>query len=222
MKKSILVLATVIVAFTVTSCKSKEEKAEELIKQELSHVLYDIESYEPIETVVTEAKHIPTNDSACVDKALDIITYDEIFVEYLEDIKSALETMLIWGPPTSYSSFYSNSRYYESKSECVNAMKKANIYIKKYNSSIDDLNIMTKNTNSSETIGYNVEHSFRCKTKGGFWTIEHCRFIVDKKIKKIIFYVDEEENDEVYDLINSVQNDIYERRDTLDWTKYTK
>ena len=48
MKKSILVLATVIVAFTVTSCKSKEEKAEELIKQELSHVLYDIESYEPI------------------------------------------------------------------------------------------------------------------------------------------------------------------------------
>ena len=222
MKKFILVLAAVIVAFTVTSCKSKEEKAEELIKQELSHVLYDIESYEPIETVVTEAKHIPTNDSACVGKALNVIVYDETTVEYLEDVTSALESMLIWGPPTSYSSSYSDSRYYESKSECVDAMKKANICIKKYNSSIDDLKIMMKNTNPSETIGYNVEHSFRCRTKGGFWTIEHYRFVVDKKFKKIIFGVDEEENDEVYDLINSVQNDTYERRDTLDWKKHTK
>ena len=222
MKKFILVLAAVIVAFTVTSCKSKEEKAAELIKQELSHVLYDIESYEPIETVVTEAKHIPTNDSACVGKALNVIVYDETTVEYLEDVTSALESMLIWGPPTSYSSSYSDSRYYESKSECVDAMKKANICIKKYNSSIDDLKIMMKNTNPSETIGYNVEHSFRCRTKGGFWTIEHYRFVVDKKFKKIIFGVDEEENDEVYDLINSVQNDTYERRDTLDWKKHTK
>ena len=222
MKKSILVLATVIVAFTVTSCKSKEEKAAELIKQELSHVLYDIESYEPIETVVTEAKHIPTNDSACVGKALNIIVYDETAVEYLEDVTSALESMLIWGPPTSYSSSYSDIRYYESKSECVDAMKKTNICIKKYNSSIDDLKIMMKNTNPSETIGYNVEHSFRCKANDGFWTIEHFRFVVDKNFKKIIFGLDEEENDEVYDLINSVQNDIYEKRDTLDWKKYTK
>ena len=222
MKKTILVLATVIVAFTVTSCKSKEEKAAELIKQELSQVLYDFESYEPIETVITEAKHIPTNDSACVGKALNIIVYDETAVEYLEDVTSALESMLIWGPPTSYSSSYSDSKYYQSKSECVDAMKKVNICIKKYNSSIDDLKIMMKNTNPSETIGYNVEHSFRCRTKGGFWTIEHYRYVVDKKFKKIIFGVDEDESDEVYDLINSVQNDIYERRDTLDWKKYTK
>ena len=216
MKKTILVLATVIVAFTVTSCKSKEEKAAELIKQELSHVLYDIESYEPIETVVTEAKHIPTNDSACVGKALNIIVYDEAAVEYLEDVTSALESMLIWGPPTSYSSSYSDSRYYQSKSECVDAMKKVNICIKKYNSSIDDLKIMMKNTNPSETVGYNVEHTFRGKTMGGFWSIGYYRFIVDKKIKKIIFYVDEDEKDNVSDFIESVQNGITERIDTLE------
>ena len=75
---------------------------------------------------------------------------------------------------------------------------------------------MMKNTNTSETIGYNVEHTFRCKTMGGFWSIGHYRFIVDKKIKKIIFYVDEEENDEVSDFIKSVQNGITERIDTLE------
>ena len=216
MKKLFYFLAAVIVAVTVTSCKSKEEKAAELIKQELSHVLYDFGSYEPIETVVTEAKHIPTNDIACVNKALDAITYHELAVEYAKDGKSSLETMCIWGSPSRYSTSYSDFRYYENKYEFVDAVKKANTCIKKYNSSIDDLKIMMKNTNPSETIGYNVEHTFRCKTMGGFWSIGHYRFIVDKKIKKIIFYVDEEENDEVYDFIKSVQNNTKEKVDTFD------
>ena len=220
MKNFILVLATVLVATIATSCKSKEEKAAELIKQELSHVLCDFGSYEPIETVVTEAKHIPTNDSACINKALDAITYHELAVEYAEDSKSAFETMCIWGSPSRYSTSYSDNRYYESKYEFIESLKKANICIKKYNSSIDDLKILMKNTNPSETIGYNVEHTFRCKSKGGIWLITQYRFVVDKKIKKIIFCVDEK--DEVSDFIESVQNGITERIDTLDLKKYTK
>ena len=222
MKKFILILVAVIVAVTVTSCKSKEEKAAELIKQELSHVLYDFGSYEPIETVVTEAKHIPTNDIACVNKALDAITYHELAVEYAKDGKSALETMCIWGSPSRYSTSYSDIRYYESKYEFVDAVKKANTYFKKYNSSIDDLKIMIKNINPSETVGYNVEHTFRCKTMGGFWSIGHYRFIIDKKIKKIIFYIDEDEKDEVSDFIESVQNNTKEKVDTFDLKKYTR
>ena len=220
MKKFFYFLAAVIVAVTVTSCKSKEENAAELIKQELSHVLCDFGSYEPIETVVTEAKHIPTNDSACVNKALDAIAYHELAVEYAEDSKSALETMCIWGSPSRYSTSYSDNRYYESKYEFIESLKKANICIKKYNSSIDDLKILMKNTSPSETIGYNVEHTFRCKSKGGIWLITQYRFVVDKKIKKIIFCVNEK--DEVSDFIESVQNGITERIDTLDLKKYTK
>lgn len=220
MKKIILVLAAVIVTVTVTSCKSKEEKAAELIKQELSHVLYDFGSYEPIETVVTEAKCIPTNDSACVNKALDAMAYYELAVESMDDATSALRTMSIWGSPTSYSSSYSDSRYYESKSEFVDALEKTNICIKKYNSSIDELKVLMKKTNPSETVGYNVKHSFRCKTKGGIWLIAHYRFVVDKKIKRKIFCVDEK--DEVSEFITSVQNDTYEKIDTLDLKKYTR
>lgn len=220
MKKLFYFLAAVIVAVTVTSCKSKEEKAAELIKQELSHVLCDFGSYEPIETVVTEAKHIPINDSACVNKALDAIAYYELAVEYTKDGKSSLEMMNIWGKPTRYSSSYSDNRYYENKYEFVDAVKKANTCIKKYNSSINDLKIIMNRVNPSETLGYNVEHSFRCKSKGGIWLIEHYRFIVDKKIKKIIFYVDEK--DEISDFIKSVQNNTKEKVDTFDLKKYTR
>lgn len=220
MKKLFYFLAAVIVAVTVTSCKSKEEKAAELIKQELSHVLCDFGSYEPIETVVTEAKHIPINDSACVNKALDAIAYYELAVEYAKDGKSSLEMMNIWGSPSRYSTSYSDNRYYENKYEFVDAVKKANTCIKKYNSSINDLKIIMNRVNPSETLGYNVEHSFRCKSKGGIWLIEHYRFIVDKKIKKIIFYVDEK--DEISDFIKSVQNNTKEKVDTFDLKKYTR
>ena len=209
MKKSILVLAAVIVAFTVTSCKSKEEKAaEELIKQELSQVLYDFESYEPIETVVTEANNVPINDSACVNTALTVIVSENLIIKYLDEAS------------------------YESKAERVDAIKKANIYIKKYSSSIDDLKIMTKNANPTETIGYNVEHTFYYKTKGGMSTVGHYRFVVDKKFERIIFYYPEEDTNydttyygirtshKISGLIDNL--DTREKMDTIDWKPCTK
>ena len=217
MKKFILVLAAVIVAFTVTSCKSKEEKAAELIKQELSHVLYDFESYDPIVTLVTEAKHIPINDVACINKALTAVEQSERVDKYVESVNSARKKMNYWGAPTKFSSSYSDNKYYESKNDYIYAMKIANIYINRYNSIIDDLDTMMKNTNPSETIGYNVEHGFRCRTKGGFWTIAHYRFVTDKNFERIIFI---DETGDATDLIKSVQNGCG-KIDTFDLKKYT-
>ena len=218
MKNFILVLSTVLVATVATSCKSKEAKAAELIKQELSYELYDFQSYEPIVTVVTEAKDIPTNNKDCLTKASTANERCATALKHVEDVKTALEFMNLWGPPTKCSSSYSNSKYYEYKDDYVTAMKIANIYIKNYNSTIDELDSLIKNTNPSEMIGYNVEHSFRCRTKGGFWTIEHCKFLVDKDFKTIIFM---DEKGDAADLIESVQNGTG-KIDTLNWKNYTK
>lgn len=51
--KKILFLATVVLV--MTGCKSREEKAAELIKQEMFKTLYDFESYEPIEIKIDSA-----------------------------------------------------------------------------------------------------------------------------------------------------------------------
>lgn len=213
MKNFILVLATAIVATIVSSCKSKEEKAAELIKQELSYELYDFQSYEPITTVVTEAKDIPANNKDCLTKASYANERFETAIKHMKDVKYALEMMNLWGPPTKCSSSYSNSKYYEYKDDYVTAMKIANVYIKHYNSTIDELDSLIKNTHPSETIGYNVEHSFRCRTKAGFWTIEHCKFLVDKDFENIIFM---DEKGDAADLIESVQNGNG-KIDTLNW-----
>ena len=217
MKKFFYFLAAVIVAVTITSCKSKEEKAAELIKQELSHVLYDFESYDPIVTLVTEAKHIPINDVACINKALTAVEQSERVDKYVESVNSARKKMNYWGAPTKFSSSYSDNKYYESKNDYIYAMKITNIYINRYNSIIDDLDTMMKNTNPSETIGYNVEHGFRCRTKGGLWTIAHYRFVTDKNFERIIFI---DETGDATDLIKSVQNGCG-KIDTFDLKKYT-
>lgn len=41
--------------FILSGCKSKEEKALEIIKNEMFKTLYDFESYQPIETKVDSA-----------------------------------------------------------------------------------------------------------------------------------------------------------------------
>lgn len=51
--KLISILSLSVLAFA--SCMSKEEKAAQLINTEMSKTLYDFDSYEPIETKVTEA-----------------------------------------------------------------------------------------------------------------------------------------------------------------------
>jgi MFS superfamily sulfate permease-like transporter len=60
------VIIAIISALIFTSCQSKEEKAAELIKAELSKTLYDFDSYEPIKTTVTEAYNTANNDSSCI------------------------------------------------------------------------------------------------------------------------------------------------------------
>ena len=69
MKRKVQFVIIGIVSIIMVSCQSKEEKAAEFIKNELSKTLYDFESYQPIETTVTEAKMTMYNDSVCWKKA---------------------------------------------------------------------------------------------------------------------------------------------------------
>lgn len=49
------------------SCKSNEEKINDLIREQMFHTLYDYQSYEPIETKITETLYSPENDQNYID-----------------------------------------------------------------------------------------------------------------------------------------------------------
>ena len=109
-----LLFIDVSATMLLSGCKSKEEKANELIKDDMFKVLYDFASYEPIETNIDSAFTSVYTDSIITRHAYFIKIAIEKADEYLDEMKDARKTMEIWSD--GYSS-YSNSRYYEAKTK---------------------------------------------------------------------------------------------------------
>lgn len=187
----ILTLA-VFVPFLFASCKSKEDKAAELIKTELSKTLYDFDSYQPIETIVKEAKNTAYNDSLCWAKAAVLSVGMEQYIEKTHEATQSVERAQIWGAPTYYSSSYSDRKFYKYMEEGRSNMVEANLAAMVCNGLADSLNGMIQSLDTTNIIGWEVQHSFRCKTRGGNPEIAHYRYVIDKKFKRVLLREDTE------------------------------
>ena len=116
--KKINLLLFIFPFLLIIGCKSNEEKADELIKTELSKKLYDYDSYQPIETIVTEAKMTRFNDSTCWEQGRLLDFSMQKAQEYFKEYKMSVSSMDLW-IPSSFSTSYSNSQYYKYKNESI-------------------------------------------------------------------------------------------------------
>lgn len=212
MKKTIRIVSIAILAIFMVSCQSKEEKAAEFIKNELSKTLYDFESYQPIETTVKEAKLSMYNDSACWKKAAALAYGMKKAGEYLNDMKSAKEHMDIWGRPSYYSSTYSDNQYYKYKEEYEENLEKGMNAYELCKTIAAELKKQIAELDTAKVIGWEAKHRFRCKTKGGNSTIGDYRYVIDKDFKNIILQEDMDDDDEsaIRDVLKSVVNGDFE------------
>lgn len=213
MKKVLIPLLAI--PFILASCQSKEEKAAEIIKDELSKTLYDFESYQPIETIVKEAKATVYNDSACWHKGGLLAYGTKQMMENVDKMNEAKEHMEIWGPPSYYSSTYSDNKYYKYKSEYDKAVEDAINSGKVCKRVANDLYEMIENLDTTQVIGWEVTHRFRCKTKGGHSTIGNYRYVIDKDFETIILREDCDDEDEKLrrEAIESAQNKYWDSLD---------
>ncbi len=211
MKKILFLLlaSTVILA----SCKSNEEKAEELIKKELSKTLYDFDSYQPIETIVNEAKANVFNDTTCWHKAEVLAFGMEKTIEYANKCTKAKEYMDIYGPPTSYSSSYSDKQYYKYKAECEEALEEAQNSHRTCKRVALELKELVSKLDTTEVIGWEVTHRFRCKTKGGSAAIGNYRYVIDKDFETVLLREDTDEDEHVREAIKTLETDYWENMD---------
>ena len=194
MKYRIIILFVAVIASV--SCKYKEQKAAELIRNELSKTLYDFGSYEPIETVVTEAYDSPYNNPECFRQAKEINTHLKKMLQYVEEAKDAVNYMEIWGAPTYYSSSYSDRQYYKYKSQAEEIREKFFEEQGLYKTLGRALQDSIKVLDSEKIIGWEVRHKFRCKTRGELADIENYRYIVDKQFKNIIIFCEDMDDDD--------------------------
>ena len=199
--------------FSIFGCSSKEDRANKLIRERMSKTLYDYESYNPIETKVSEAKATMYNDTSCWNDGTLLAASMKLGIKYAESMEDAKEHMEIWGPPSYYSSSYSDNKYYKYKSEyedAVNSFMSTHEVCKIIAESLRE-----KITNLDENciIGWEVTHKFRCKTKGGYSTIGNYRFVIDKDFKSILIDedVDDEDNQFIRSAMETVLTDYWDK-----------
>lgn len=200
MKNKIYLL--LLLPLLMVGCKSNEEKAEELIKTELSKTLYDFESYSPVETTVREAKHSVYTDTNYYKMTIKVIAAFDLFSKSADEAVDLAEKMSIYGPPSYYSSSYSDNQYYKYKKEGKEKIEEAQKYLDlaiEYSKNLKD---SLKTIDTTKIVGWEVTHRFRCKTKGGQSTLEDYRYVIDKDFKKII--LQEDMDDESYEKIREI------------------
>lgn len=188
--KNCIILLTALSLLGFTSCKSNEDKANELIRAELSKTLYDFDSYQPIETIVQKAKNTTLNNKKCWDHAMLAILSLDMAAANIKKANEANEYMEILGPPTSYSSSRSDREYEEYKDKKEEHIANGKINLKIFAKLTDSLKILKKELDTTQIIGWEVHHKFRCKTKGGYASIANYKYLIDKNFDKIIFQID--------------------------------
>ncbi len=211
MKNYIILSAICLCLF---GCKSREEKAAELIKQEMFKTLYDFESYEPIETKIDSAFTSIYTDSIIKSYAYIARAFLDDVQENLDKIKGDRSTMEIW--IDSYSSL-GRSKYNEAFNDYSERLNKIKRYMEVVNNYMDSIKIISSNF-KPEFYGWKATHKFRCKTKGGNFDLGNYIYVFDKKINSIIYKedMDDDSNMKIKNLIDEAINSKDEHEEQLD------
>jgi len=198
MSKIVKIFCIVVVCPIIfCACNTKERKAEKLIRSELSRTLYDYDSYKPIETKVEVAKRNMYNDTACWRLGQELANAIDYMEGFFDETTDAMEHMTDWGKPSYYSSSYSDRQYYKWKKKFGDAIL-ATIATKSVCWSIarelkDSINAI----DTTEVVGWEVSHSFRCKTKGGSSDIGHYRYVISHDFKEVYICDKNDDDDDV-------------------------
>ena len=209
MKKVSLVFFVIVLL--LSACQSKEEKANEMIKEELYKTLYDFSSYEPIETTIDSAFTSIYKDSTILYNAILLQATMKLADEKLEEIRDAFSSIEIW--QNSYSS-YGRRKFYELREKIEEDLEEAKVYQKLMN----EITIgMKKEIDKFEPTfyGFQATHRFRCKTKGGNFTLADYLYIFDEDFKTILSKTDLDNEDEkkLRSLIDEVKDSIIEEEE---------
>lgn len=203
MNKKILLFG--IIALLFVACKSKEEKANELIKMELNKTLYDFSSYEPIETIVDSAFTSIYRDSLILSHAYKVQACLELYKEQIAEVNSEISTAEIWSD--SYSS-YGRKKFNEAREKAQTSLDKAIFYAQKME---EEKTLLKTEIDKFESTfcGYQAKHKFRCKTKGGNFDLADYLYIIDENFGKILSVsrLDDEDFDKIKELIDEVKNE---------------
>lgn len=209
------VLSSFLISLLLFSCQSREEKAEELIKQDMFKTLYDFESYEPIETRIDSAFTSIYNDTLALLYANTIKILFENLNDKKTEYKSDKRSMEIWANSSSSLGVY----------EFNEAKRRVDEYIERVDDTFKEtdetyMKIRDRNKKIGHSfIGWEAKHKFRCKTRGGNFDIGNYLYVFDKDIKHILRSedLDNKDNLQLIEIIRDVMSDNFKKKNKGDF-----
>lgn len=204
-----------LVPLLILGCQSREEKAQELIKQDMFKTLYDFASYEPIETKIDSAFSSIYTDTLALLYANTIkMLFENLDVEKVE-YKNAKRAMGIWSGSSSSLGIF----------EFNDAKRKVDQFIEKVDYTLDKaddtyMKIRERNEKIGRSfIGWEARHKFRCKTRGGSFDIGNYLYVFDKDMKQILRSedLDNKDNSQLIEIIREVMSDNFKKKNKGDF-----
>jgi len=199
--KELLLLSFLFTLF-LSGCQTREDKAAKLIKDAMFKHLYDFSSYEPIETKIDSAFTSIYRDSIVLIAVALIDLNNKDYEKYQEKLEEAEATMRIFSG--SYYNSYGDDKYKKAKRDADRYFEYSMNCIKSNKNLYPSINMLAKSFTPT-FCGWQAIHTFRCKTKGGFFDIGHYLFVFDMNVKTIQYIenLDDEDYKKMKEIIDS-------------------
>lgn len=178
--KRILILSLMSCTFFLYSCKTKEEKIADLIKQDMFENLYDFESYQPIETIIDSSFNELVFNDSCLILSIAANKCEEEYEEFQEKINLESEMIGLY----SVNSSYERKKILKIYEEVMEVTRNMELLVVKRDSlfrqirRIDSLNV-------KEFTGWKVTHKFRCRYQDGRPSVEEFTYLIDNDLSRI-------------------------------------
>lgn len=195
MKK--LAVTLVFLSLLFSCSPSREEKAAEIARSEMIKILYNVDSYEPIETQIDSAFTSIYTNLDVIRAAHDLIELnaDEKKERLQRQYKSAKSTAAIWSDSRGWSS-YAKEEYRQAKEEMddyANQLKELDDEVK---TKMNEIRDYAKAVIEHQFCGWNIYHRFRCANGLGIQQISDILIIADENmdIVKGRFMLDDDDD----------------------------
>lgn len=190
MKHCYYFLIVSLILTTISSCQSKEEKAQKLINDQMFSTLYDYKSYEPVEIKIDSAFTSIYRDSIIRNWGVTCVALRELLNDCQSEYEEASSIMEIYRD--SYYSSYGIKKYNDARTKFNEEIAKAKIYLEQWQNANDSIVSLSAKFRS-EYCGWQATHKFRCKTKGGNSMLAIYIYVFDPKMKEILYSYDAED-----------------------------
>lgn len=182
MKK--LAITLVFLPLLFSCSPSREEKATEIAKSEMIKILYNVDSYEPIETQIDSAFSSIYTNLDVVRAAHDLIELnaDEKKEQLQRQYNSAKSSAAIWSDSRGWSS-YAKEEYRQAKEEMDDYAKKLKELDEEVKTKMNEIRDYAKAVIEHQFCGWNIYHKFRCANGLGIQQISEILIIVDENME---------------------------------------